>query len=185
MARDRKLRDGQNPPGMSMSAAFGGAPSPAQQTAALQSAGAMPQMTPEQEGFLRSRATAASVGDVVGAFLRSERHRRLTIADLEKAAIPAMLLGHFAVANTPVPNRPGETAPLAVMFWALVSPEVDARLSQATSFPLQLAREEWTSGDILWIVDAAGPAQVLHRLIEEVTSRSLGGRVPKMPAGAI
>lgn len=139
------------------------------------------QLSLEEQGFLRSRNTAASFGEVLGALMRSPRHRKLRLEELENFAVPAMTHGQFAVANAQVPNRPGETAPVGAIFWALVTPEIDQRLSRAASFPLEIGRNEWRCGDILWIVDAAGPQQVVERLVAEVSARSLGGRMPKLP----
>lgn len=174
MAREKKMR-GQGEPGPthSLSASVNVPGAPATATG----------LSPADEGHLRSRATAASLGEIVGTMLRSERHRAMPIADLEKIAAPAMVHGQFAVANAPVPNRPGETAPIAAIFWASVSADVDARLSGADALPLTLARNEWASGNILWLVDAVGPAAVVQHLINEVTARSLKGRTMKMPRG--
>jgi hemolysin-activating ACP:hemolysin acyltransferase len=176
MAREKKLRGQGEPNPMHSLSANVNVPASSSTATGL---------SPADEGHLRSRATAASLGEIVGAMLRSERHRAMPIADLEKIAAPAMVHGQFAVANAPVPNRPGETAPVAAIFWASVSADVDARLAGAATWPLPLARNEWASGSILWLVDAVGPAAVVQHLINEVTARSLKGRSMKMPRGAL
>lgn len=144
-----------------------------------------PRLTPEQEGHLRSRATATALGEVIGALLRSDRHRRLRLQDIEGRFVPAMVLGQFAVAHAQVPSRPGETAPVAVIIWAMVSEAVDARLQRETGFPLTLGRDEWRSGNIAWIVDAAGPREAVHELVRQLSTQVLRGGIPKFPQGAV
>jgi hemolysin-activating ACP:hemolysin acyltransferase len=144
-----------------------------------------PQLTPEQEGQLRSRGTATAFGEVVGALLRSDRHRRLRLQDVEARFAPAMVLGQFAVAHAQVPNRPGETAPVALIIWAMVSEATDARLQRETSFPLTIQRDEWRSGTIPWLVDVAGPREAVHELVRQLSTQVLQGGLPKFPAGAV
>jgi cytolysin-activating lysine-acyltransferase len=54
-----------------------------------------------------------------------------------------------------------ELADLAGMaIWASVSEEVDKRIREqikAGSFPLRLKPEDWTSGDINWLLDVIAP----------------------------
>jgi len=138
-----------------------------------------------EAGQLRSKATAAAFGEVIGALMRSPRHRQMRLDDLERLIVPCIALSQFAVANAQVPNRPGETAPVGVIFWALVSPEVDARLAQSKSAPLVLGRNDFRSGDIPWIVDGAGQPEMLQRLVAEVSQRGFGGRAPKVPPGLL
>lgn len=169
MARKKKSDETATPPDMSMSTQISSAPQP----------------SPEQIGAMRTKATAAAFGEVLGALMRSERHRSMRLDDIDKHIIPAIALSQFAVANVPVPNRPGETAPVGLVMWAFVSPEVDERLSKAASFPVPIARNEWRTGDIPWIIDAAGPPELVQRLVAEVSMRAFGGKPPKMPAGAV
>lgn len=139
----------------------------------------------EQAGQERTRDTALAFGTLVGALMRSPRHRKLKLQDLEAAFIPALVLGQFVIAHAAVPERPGESVPAAVLVWALVSPEVDKRLSKAVMFPLTLQRDEWRSGDIPWIVDAAGHPQTIRQLVDEVSRQVLNGVRPKLPPAAL
>lgn len=139
----------------------------------------------EEQGRARTRETALAFGTLVGALMRSPRHRKMKLQDLESALVPALLLGQFAVAHASVPERPGESAPIAALLWAFVSPEIDQRLSRATSFPLKLQRGEWKSGDIPWIVDAAGQVGPLRSLIDEVSRKAFNGVQPKLPPAAL
>lgn len=137
-----------------------------------------------QAGQARTRDAAHAFGTMVGALMRSPRHRKFKLQDLESAIIPALLLGQYVVAHAPVPDRPGETVPVAALWWAMVSVDVDKRLSRATSFPLTLSRDEWRSGDIPWIVDAAGHPTNLRPLIDEVSRHALNGVQPRLPPAA-
>lgn len=139
----------------------------------------------EEAGQARTRETALAFGTLIGALMRSPRHRKMKLQDIEVALIQPLLLGQFVIAHAPIPDRPGETAPVGALWWALVSPEVDARLRRETSFPLLLQRDEWRSGEIPWIVDAAGQPAILRSLIDEVSSKALGGVRPKLPPTAL
>jgi hypothetical protein len=49
-----------------------------------------------------------------------------------------------------------------VAIWANVSEEVDAAIREqikAGTFPLKLKAEDWTSGDINWLIDVIAPNQ--------------------------
>lgn len=135
----------------------------------------------EEAGRQRTKATAAIFGEVIGALMRSPRHRRMRLEELENTVVPAIATGQFAVAHQAVEGRPGETMPIAAIFWARVSPQVDERLQRMNKFPAELSRHEWTSGDIPWLVDAVGQQQIVERLIGELTVRGLGGVMPRMP----
>jgi len=45
---------------------------------------------------------------------------------------------------------------------------------------VRLAPDEWQSGDVLWIIDAAGDSRVLPTFLEELASTQFPGRYPKM-----
>jgi hemolysin-activating ACP:hemolysin acyltransferase len=135
----------------------------------------------EEEGRQRTKATAAIFGEVIGALMRSPRHRRMRLEELENVVVPAIATGQFAVAHQAVEGKPGETMPIAAIFWARVSPQVDERLQRANKFPAELSRHEWASGEIPWLVDAVGQQQIVERLIAELTVRGLGGVMPRMP----
>lgn len=61
-------------------------------------------------------------------------------------------------------------APVGVVFWARVSPEVDQRLTERIATePVRLQPPEWRSGPIIWIVDAVGE----HKVVEAMLTRLL------------
>jgi hemolysin-activating ACP:hemolysin acyltransferase len=154
---------------------------PAAQAAAPDAA---PQLSPEEMGQLRTRNTAAAFGEAVAALLRSPAHRGLTLADLENTLVPALVNGQFVIGHAAIPNRPGESIPAAIMLWATVSDEVDAQLKQQTSLPLRIERNQWRTGEHVWIIDAAGPAEALTQLVAEFEASILKGKTAKRPASS-
>ena len=99
--------------------------------------------------------------------MRSNSYKHFSLSDLDWLVIPAVLTQQFVLAEA----RKGEQgipAPVGVALWASVSPEVDQKLSANTTGPLRLRPDEWKSGDILWLIDAVGPPQVIDGLIENL-----------------
>ena len=74
------------------------------------------------------------------------------------------------------PDQSGSRQPLAAMFWASVSTEVDRRISSNLSAPIRLRPDEWRSGDILWIADMIGDMSAGHALVKNVLDTTLAGR---------
>jgi hemolysin-activating ACP:hemolysin acyltransferase len=60
------------------------------------------------------------------------------------------------------PNRVEQVsvAPATIAIWASVSEEADKRIREQISagvFPLRLKAEDWTSGEIVWLLDVIAP----------------------------
>ncbi len=139
-----------------------------------------PQLTEEELGQLRTRNTAAAFGEAVAALMRSPTHRTLTLAELETVLVPAMITGQFVIGHAPVPNKPGETVPAAILLWASVSDDIDARFSAQKDGRLILERNEWRSGSHVWIIEGAGPAGALQQMLAEFETTALkGGKAKK------
>lgn len=80
--------------------------------------------------------------------------------------LPAVLSGQCYVAEF-LHKDVGARAPIAVVLWASVSSETDARFRANPGQRVRLRPDEWTSGEHLWIVDMAGdPAAVTGALLE-------------------
>ncbi len=118
----------------------------------------------QAQAFWRGKLAAANFASAVALFLRSPAHRHYTLADLEWSLLPALQLNQFMAAEAKLPD--GQTVPLALVLWARVSPEVDARLSAAPSHPIRLHPNEWQSGDVIWIVDAVGEPKAVQHCID-------------------
>jgi len=113
---------------------------------------------PARVGAALSKLFAASIGDVVVVLSRSPAHKHYSLADIEWMVMPPLAAGQFYVVEAADKKR-GFRAPVAVMTWALVSEEVDARLQEAAGQRVRLRPDEWKSGDIAWLIDAVGSAE--------------------------
>lgn len=122
---------------------------------------------------LRRRAAMAkqvssSFADIVTLLMRSETERTRTLADLEWMVVPAMQTGQFAVAEAQS-QETGVVAPMGVVLWAMVSEDVDKRLTAEAGQPMKLTPAEWRSGEIPWIVAAFGETKVVGQLFEQLS----------------
>jgi hemolysin-activating ACP:hemolysin acyltransferase len=135
---------------------------------------------------LRKRAAVAkqvssSFADIVTMLMRSETERKRTLADLEWMVVPAMQTGQFAVAESQS-QETGVVTPMAVILWAMVSDEVDRRLTAEAGQPLTLAPTEWRSGTIPWIVAAFGDTKVVGQLFEQLSKNVFTKQPAKLRA---
>jgi cytolysin-activating lysine-acyltransferase len=120
---------------------------------------------PAQIGAALSKLFAASIGDVVVVFSRSPAHKHYSLADIEWTVLPPVSAGQFYVVEAADKER-GFRAPIAVVTWALVSEEVDARLRQEGGQRLRLRPDQWKCGEIAWIIDAVGREQGLDAALQ-------------------
>jgi hemolysin-activating ACP:hemolysin acyltransferase len=139
--------------------------------------------TPLSEKLRRDAATlrnALAFTQVVGVLMRSPHYRRYTLGDLEWLVIPPLLAGQFRIGEVKPDKNQGAAMPVAVVLWASVSAEVDKRLMETEEASFQLKPEEWKSGDILWLVHAAGETRFVRHVVDELTKTTLKGRQVKV-----
>lgn len=122
---------------------------------------------------------ASAVGRIVILLMRSEAHRKISVADLKWLVVPPVLAGQFSFVGRRR-DAGGIVVPVAAVLWARVSPEVDARLSADPSKPITLAPEAWTSGEIIWLVEAVGEAPILKQMIERLASSAWKGKTVRL-----
>jgi len=124
------------------------------------SSGPSPQVDPEiAKKIAAVRAQVReSFGKVAMAMMMLPRYRNQTLADLQHLVLEPLIRDRIAIAY------PGGADPLAdvagMAIWASVSEEVDAKIREqirAGTFPLRLKSEDWTSGDINWLIDVIAP----------------------------
>jgi len=132
--------------------------------------------------FWRSKLHTANFGGAVALFMRSPAHNHYTLTDLEWLLIPALRLNQFMAAEVKLPD--GQAVPAALVLWARVSAEVDARLSAAPRYPIRLHPNEWQSGDVFWIIDAVGERNSVQQCIEALIKTAFQGRQIKMISNA-
>lgn len=123
-----------------------------------------PQLDPEivkKIAAVRSHVRE-SFGKVVMAMMMLPRYRHQSLADLQHLVLEPLLRDRIAIAY-PGKTDDAQLADIAgVAIWANVSQEVDATIREqikAGTFPLKLKAEDWTSGDINWLIDVIAPNQ--------------------------
>lgn len=112
-------------------------------------------------GAAASKLFSASIGDLVTILSRSPAHKHYSIADIEWMILPAVTAGQFYVVEA-THKEHGYRAPIAFVSWAFVSEEVDQRLAGQVSQRLRLRPDEWKSGEIAWVIDAAGTGEAVN-----------------------
>lgn len=90
---------------------------------------------------------AQVLGEIVFLAMKSPEHRARTLAELEQAILPAVMLRQFRLWRN-------HDQPIAFAAWALASEEVAARIAAGER---ALSPAEWRSGDTFVIVDLIAP----------------------------
>jgi hemolysin-activating ACP:hemolysin acyltransferase len=111
-----------------------------------------------------AKHVAMVFGQIVGLLMIHPHYKHYTLADLEWLVAPAVSNGLVGLAEAQV--RPGEP-PRAVgaVLWARVSEEVDARLTAPAEERWRMKPHEWTDGDVLWIIESFGEANVVRQTL--------------------
>jgi len=155
-------------------------PDPPSQQPSAQVVGGNGAVIPEKE---RQKAVAAlrnslAFTQIIGVLMRSEHYKHYTLGDLEWLVIPPMLAGQFRIGEAK--PKTGGSIPVAVVFWARVSADVDKRLAEIGRAPIRLRPDEWTSGDILWLVHAAGEPRFVREVLKQLNESAFKGREVKL-----
>ncbi len=108
---------------------------------------------------------AATLGQITSVLMRTQQYRQIPLADLEWMVVPGIAANQYAI-NEVKDEKTGATAPAAFAVWALVSDEVDRRLTADPGPRIRLSREDWTSGKIPWLVMAAGQQRATGTLLK-------------------
>lgn len=119
----------------------------------------------------------------VGVLMRSPHYSEYRIADLEWLLLPPITNGQFRIGEAKLDEKHGgATLPVALVLWAFVSPEVDERLTAATGTAPRLAPEEWKSGEIPWLVHAAGETRFVRPVVNQLMQTTFKGQRVKVLA---
>jgi cytolysin-activating lysine-acyltransferase len=134
-------------------------PAPSPQAAAPQTP---PAMTPElmsQITELRSKIQI-SIGQTILAVMDLPRYKHMSLADFSHLVINPLLRNRVAIAHKSVMEngqvKVDEEVIAGIAIYATVSPAVDAKIAEQTKagvFPIRLNPEDWTSGDLPWLLD--------------------------------
>jgi hemolysin-activating ACP:hemolysin acyltransferase len=117
---------------------------------------------------------------IIGVLMRSEHYKHYTLADLEWLVVPPMLAAQYRIGEAK--QKTGGSVPVAVVLWASVSADVDQRLAQVGNVPIRLRPDEWTSGEILWLVHAAGEPRFVRQVLKQLNDSAFKGREVKVRA---
>jgi cytolysin-activating lysine-acyltransferase len=100
-------------------------------------------------------------GRVVIAMTTSSRHRHVSILELQSLVLEPLMRDRIAFAQPKLPDGPvDEGNALGIAIWASVSKVVDEKICEqikAGVFPIHLKPDEWTSGEINWLLDVIAP----------------------------
>ena len=118
-------------------------------------------------------------GEVVSVLMRAPQFRDLPLTEIQALVVPPLTSGQFLVAEARSKSQ-GFITPVATALWAKVSKEVDKRLSGSLDKPIQLAPNEWKSGEIAWLIVLAGNAQAIAPMLKQFQETTLKGQPLKM-----
>lgn len=128
-------------------------------------------ITPQMRQMMQSKLLAANMGSIVMVLMQTPIHKDMPLSELYKLVVPALQNNQINIAEA-YNKKSGLSLPVGFALWARVSKEVDKRLTRKPTTPIQLKPEEWSSGDIFWIVELIGEkrfvAPMLRRLDQTI-----------------
>ncbi len=139
-------------------------PAPPHSDASAQPA---PGEQPDAETLEKIAALRAKLHETFGkvslAMMTVPRYRHLPFGEMTSLILDPLIRDRIAMAAPTKDGVPVNGALTGVAIWASVSPDVDAKIVdqiRAGTFPIRLQPEEWTSGDIHWLLDVVAPTPV-------------------------
>jgi cytolysin-activating lysine-acyltransferase len=134
-------------------------PAPSPQAAAPQTPSAMTPELMAQIGELRSKIQI-SIGQTLLAMMDLPRYKHISLADFSHLVINPLLRNRVAIAHKSITEngqaKVDEESIAGIAIYATVSPAIDAKIAEQTKagvFPIRLNPEDWTSGDMPWLLD--------------------------------
>lgn len=131
------------------------------------------------EALTRSRIISSQLGAIVAIMMRMPEFRGLPIGELDLLLGPALALRQFAIAEAR-DTKTGAIVPIAAITWALVSEDVDQRLCDVSIAQPRLEPKDWKSGELPWIITAAGEKNAVNALLKQVIEQRFAATLPKM-----
>ncbi len=133
------------------------------------------------------RQVHAAFGQIVGLLMRAPNFRSMPLSNLESLLLPALVKGQYLIAEKQQQEN-GFSVPVAALVWALVSDDIDQKMSQSQGRSINLKATDWRSGENAWITTAIGDKALLAPLIDRLRKTALKGRKVKFfsatPEGA-
>ena len=106
----------------------------------------------------------STFGQIVLAMCVVPRYRNLLLSELQQLVLDP--LSHdkivLALPGNPQNDPTIAAAPATIAIWASVSEAVDKRIREQTAagvFPVRLRPEDWSSGEIVWLLDVIAPSE--------------------------
>lgn len=134
----------------------------------------------------RQTRFAQSFAQIVAVLMRDPNFRNMRLADLEWLVLPPVMAGQFRLAQAPSPQghvrgqEGGVLVPVAVAVWARVSPQIDKQLSEKLDAPVRLRADQWASGNIPWLMAAAGNPRAVPQFLKQLAEGEFRGQQVKM-----
>lgn len=127
----------------------------------------------------RLRSQTVTLGSVMSILMRSAEYRKVTLGEIEALIAPPLGFDQVAIAEAR-DAKSGAIAPVALVLWASVSAEVDARLGDVSVERPRLTPGDWQSGDIPWIIAIAGNKAAAGKLLEQLIKARFAETPPKI-----
>lgn len=119
----------------------------------------------------QSCTVAQVLGEITWLMSQSKDHKSLTIADLEWAIMPAVLLNQFHIFYE-------GKQPVAAALWAKLSEAAESQVlaSAAAGKMIRLDARDWRSGERLWVIEIICPAATPeNKLLETIFEKLQSG----------
>ncbi len=122
----------------------------------------------EKISAIRTRIHS-TFGQVVIAMTAVPRYRHQSVADLTHMVMEPLIRDRVAIASPKTTDENPAPATLAgIAIWASVSEDVNSKIQEqikSGTFPIRLKADDWTSGDITWLLDVIAPSQKLSTAV--------------------
>lgn len=125
---------------------------------------------------LRSRLRAAHFADIISVLMRSPAYNEMSLGQLRQRIVPPFLANQYVIAHAKQKDGGKPAFPAGVAFWAQVSDEIDARLTNEPGTAAQLAPQEWKSGNNLWIIEIVSPQNLAPMIINQLNNTAFAGQ---------
>lgn len=109
------------------------------------------------------------LGQIVSLLGQSPSHKHVFLSDLEWLVLPALIARQVRIWRRKTERG---TLPVAYASWAMVSEEVEQRLSQGQ---IKLKPSDWRSGTIPWLIDLVAPYGGSDAALQELADQVVPG----------
>jgi hemolysin-activating ACP:hemolysin acyltransferase len=125
--------------------------------------------TPPDDRVVEARFTV--YGKILSILGRQKPFVDMPLGQIAAMVGPAVDAGLFAIADGQPKDQSGPAMPIAFIIWARVSAEVDKKLSENLQEMVTLTPQDWTSGDIHWLLLSVGPQQAVGAILKTVSQK--------------